>query len=107
MTPSRRSSVRSRRRPTEHAMADRCKRRPGCERSCGKSRAGGTIDRYAGDELAFLLKRAGITLPAERMTEVAVEYESFRHQIALVNGACAAQDEPALFFVARLNDGGG
>lgn len=65
------------------------------------------IDTYESDELAFLLKRAGILLPAERMAEVAVEYESFRHQIALVNGACTAQDEPALIFVARLKADGG
>ncbi len=45
--------------------------------------------------MAFLLERAGIALPAERMAEVAAEYESFRQQLALVNGAYAAQDELA------------
>lgn len=58
-------------------------------------------DSCKSDALAFLLKRAGILLPAERMAEVAVEYESFRQQVALVNGAYTAQDEPALIFVAR------
>ena len=53
------------------------------------------------DELAYLLERAGIVLPAERMAEVAAEYESFRNQLALVNGAYAAHDEPALIFAAR------
>jgi hypothetical protein len=56
----------------------------------------------ATDELALLLKRAGIVLPAERLDEVAAEYETFRRQVALVNGACTALDEPALIFVARL-----
>ena len=53
------------------------------------------------DELLFLLQRAGIILPPERMAEVAAEYAIFREQIALVNGAYTAQDEPALIFVAR------
>ena len=65
------------------------------------------IDSHQSDELAFLLERAGIVLPAERMAEVAVEYESLRQQIALVNGAYTAQDEPALIFVARPKAGGG
>lgn len=59
-------------------------------------------DRTASEDLGFLLSRAGIVLPAERTAEVAAEYESFRQQIALVNGAFTAQDEPALIFVARL-----
>ena len=71
------------------------------------SDASGAIDSYGSGELAFLLKRAGIVLPAERMAEVAVEYESFRQQVALVNGAYTAQDEPALIFVARLKGDGG
>lgn len=53
------------------------------------------------DELVFLLKRAGIVLPPERMAEVAAEYTVFREHIALVNGAYTAQDEPSLIFVAR------
>ena len=64
--------------------------------------ASAAIDGDGSDELAFLLKRAGIVLPAERMAEVALECASFRQQIALVNGAFTAQDEPALIFVARL-----
>ena len=61
----------------------------------------------AGDELAPLLRRAGISLPVERMAEVAAEYENFRQQIALVNRAFAAEDEPALIFVARPKAEGG
>ena len=65
------------------------------------------IARRPDEVLAFLLERAGIVLPAERMAEVAAEYESFRQQIALVNGAWTAQDEPALIFVARPKADGG
>ena len=53
------------------------------------------------DELAMFLRRAGIDLPADRMIEVAAEYQSFSQQIALVNRAYTADDEPALVFVAR------
>ena len=53
------------------------------------------------DELIFLLKRAGIVLPPEQMAEVEGEYAIFREQIALVNGAYTAQDEPSLIFVAQ------
>jgi len=60
-----------------------------------------SIESNGSDDLAFLLQRAGIVLPAERVPEVAAEYESFRQQVALVNGAYAAQDEPALVFVTR------
>lgn len=59
------------------------------------------IDSNGIDDLAFLLQRAGIVLPAERVPEVAAEYESFRQQVALVNGAYTAQDEPALVFIAQ------
>lgn len=52
------------------------------------------------DELAFLLARAGIVLPPERMAVVAAEYVGFRNEIAMVNGAFIPQDEPALIFVA-------
>lgn len=65
------------------------------------SEAPGPIDSNGNDEVAFLLQRAGIVLPAERVPEVAAEYVSFRLQVALVNGAYTAQDEPALVFVAR------
>ena len=61
----------------------------------------------ASDELASLLRRAGISLPAERMAEVAAEYEIFRQQIALVNRAFTAEDEPVLIFVARPRADGG
>ena len=61
----------------------------------------------ASDELASLLQRAGISLPEDRMAEVAAEYESFRRQIALVNRAFTPEDEPALIFVARPKAGGG
>lgn len=64
------------------------------------------IDRDGSAEVAFLLERAGIALPAERMAEVAAEYESFRQQLALVNGAYSAQDEPALIFPARPKTAG-
>jgi len=64
-------------------------------------------DRTGSEDLGFLLRRAGIVLPAERTAEVAAEYESFRQQIALVNGAFTAQDEPALIFVARPKAAGG
>lgn len=59
------------------------------------------MENNGNNELALLLKRAGIVLPPERMPEVAAEFESFRGQIALVNGAFTAQDEPALIFVTR------
>ena len=59
------------------------------------------VDEDGSGELAFLLDRAGIVLPPERMAEVAAEYRSFRQQVALVNGAFTAEDEPALIFVAR------
>ena len=59
------------------------------------------IDSNGIDDLAFLLQRAGIVLPAGRVPEVVAEYDSFRQQIALVNGAYTAQDEPAVIFVVR------
>lgn len=40
------------------------------------------------------------------MAEVAAEYESFRQQLALVNGAYTAQDEPALILPARPKTAG-
>lgn len=64
-------------------------------------------DRIGSEEIEFLLKRAGIVLPAERTAEVAAEYESFRLQVALVNGVFTAEDEPALIFVARPRADGG
>ena len=69
--------------------------------------ASAAIGGDGSDELALLLKRAGIVLPAERMAEVALEYASFRQQIALVNGVYSEQDEPALIFVARVKADGG
>ena len=53
-------------------------------------------------DLARLLERAGIVLPAERIAEVAAEYETFQQQLALVNDTYTAQDEPALIFVAGV-----
>jgi hypothetical protein len=58
----------------------------------------------AASELGRLLERAGITLPPERIAEVTEEYEAFRKQIALVNDAVTAQDEPAVMFVARARE---
>lgn len=54
----------------------------------------------AASELALFLERAGITLPPERIPEVAIEYAAFKEQIALVNRSVTAQDEPAVIFVA-------
>ena len=60
------------------------------------------IDSDVTAELALLLARAGIVLPAGKIAEVAAEYATFKDQLALVNGAYTAQDEPAMIFVAGL-----
>lgn len=57
-------------------------------------------DANVNAELVFLLERAGIVLSPERIAAVAAEYVAFRKELALVNGAYTAQDEPALIFVA-------
>lgn len=60
-----------------------------------------TSQTDAGDpasELAFLLRHAGIAVPAERWNAVVAEYIAFRPHIALVNQALRPEDEPASVF---------
>lgn len=54
------------------------------------------------DELAaefdILMRRAGITVPAERRTAVLASYADLYEQIALLNNRYAHTDEPANVF---------
>jgi hypothetical protein len=56
-------------------------------------------------ELAFLLRHAGIAVPAERWDAIVAEYIAFRPHIALVNQALRPEDEPApVFKMQPAND---
>jgi hypothetical protein len=59
-------------------------------------------DELPPDELAaefdILMRRAGITVPADRRPAVLVSYADMREQIALLHNRYAHTDEPANVF---------
>ena len=59
-------------------------------------------NELSGEELAIefdmLMRRAGITVPAQRRAAVLVSYADFRGQIALLHDRYAHTDEPANIF---------
>lgn len=60
------------------------------------------VGRADEEELASLLRRAGIAVPSERLAAIVVEHVALRAQIARVNDAVLdPAEEPALVFEPR------
>ncbi len=59
----------------------------------------GTPDEQAlAGELKALLDREGILLAPDRLAALLPEFRDIRSQVAMVNGACPAEGEPAVVF---------